>query len=132
MLKKFEYTDERENKFLNGYYEVKVQVDKLNDEVDRLSKQENYLIAKQQKYKLYINQLKETANDKIEKLRKYCNDTFSKQNTKFLMDKPTVHEEGNQDTQNQNDGELNAEELFFLDIKKKLKENEKGLKLLTK
>ena len=48
------------------------------------------------------------------------------------MDKPTVHEEGNQDTQNQNDGELNAEELFFLDIKKKLKENEKGLKLLTK
>jgi len=78
MIKKFEFIDQRENQFLAGYSRVRIEVDKLNESVENIIKQENYLIQKQQKYKEFINLLKENSNEKIEKLRVYCNDTFAK------------------------------------------------------
>jgi len=126
VFKKFELVDEKEGRLVEQVNKAKSDLDQVLTSFEVLSTQEKYIMEKQHKYKQFMEKLKENTNEKLEKLKQYCEDTYSKQKTKLLGETDNKKSEGTDEY-----GGLNREEIFFLEIQKKMKENDKNIRNLT-
>jgi len=119
--KKFELIEKREGKVgSDEITNLQKEIGKIKESIETINKQEDFFKEKQTKYKIYMDKIKESSDTKLDKLRAYCEETYKlKPNLKIFEDNVEVENK-----------ELGAEELFLMEVKKKLREYEKQIKNL--